>query len=202
MSKLCKNCKDNCCIHENGGTFITLHESLRIAKALKISVDDVCEFIQDKDLKTENDYLHYYNMFITIQNKIIPLSYKKYTLVLKHNGKKCKFLGEKGCTISKLRPAYCHIYPFWFKEDKNGISIYPMKYNSKEEETCLIYKKYFNNKNYTNIISEINETPKSLLKIISKFIEEVKIFQTYAPELYKGIPPSVVCKEYKIEKSL
>jgi Fe-S-cluster containining protein len=106
MNKFCKNCKDCCCSHDNGGTFTTLHEALRIAKAQNIPVDEICEFVADNDLKSDDDYLNYYNLFVKVDDKILPLAYKRHLLILKKKGRDCIFLNGKGCTIPNLRPAY------------------------------------------------------------------------------------------------
>ena len=75
MPSLCKYCKNSCCMHENGGTFVTLNEALRISESTGLELEKVCEFIEDKDLKDENSYLKYYNMFIEIDSQILPLSF-------------------------------------------------------------------------------------------------------------------------------
>ena len=203
-SHYCANCKNNCCVHENGGTFVTIKEAERIAEAMGMPIDDVCTFAEDNGLKDDSDHLNYFNLQVSYNGKILPLAYKKHVLILKKKQGRweCPFLGENGCRIPELRPTYCHIFPFWFKVVKGSISIFPMNAPTKSMENCMIRKAHFNDRTHERILGEIGETKPGLLKMLHAYLEEIRQYQNYAPLLYKGILPSEAAMLLRREKPL
>ncbi|MFH0798346.1 MAG: YkgJ family cysteine cluster protein [Candidatus Woesearchaeota archaeon] len=200
----CANCKSNCCVHEYGGTFVTIQEAERIATALGMQIDDVCAFVEDNGLKDEKDYNNFFNLRVEFNGKILPLVYKKHILILKKKQKKwaCPFLNEKGCRIPDIRPAYCHVFPFWFKVVNDKVVLFPMNAPTKDMETCLVRKAHFNDRTHELMLKDIGETKPGLLKILQRYVEEIKQYQDYAPLLYGGMLPSEAAERLRREKHL
>lgn len=203
-SNHCMGCKNNCCVHEHGGTFVTLQEAERIADALNAPVDDVCTFAEDKGLQQDDDYLDYFNLMVRCNGKVLPLAYKRHILMLKKKPGRweCPFLTERGCSIPELRPAYCHVFPFWFKAVNDSIVLFPMNAPTKSMETCMIRKACFNDRTHNRMIQEMGETKEGLLKMLANYVEEIKQYQEYAPQLYNGMLPSEVIMHFRRGKHL
>ncbi len=188
----CANCKNNCCVHEHGGTFVTIQEADRIAAALNVPIDDVCAFAEDKGLMDDEDHNNFFNLAVNVNGKTFPLVYKRHVLMLKKKPGRweCPFLGEKGCTIPGVRPAYCHVFPFWFKVVNDNIVLFPMNAPTRAIETCLVRKAHFNDRTNDMMLKEIGETKPELIKMLQNYVEEIRQYQDYAPLLYGGMPPS------------
>lgn len=91
-SKVCEECKGNCCIGESGYIWVTSKESLEMANFLKIKHDEF-----------EKNYLEKIGYKKSIKEK----PYK--------DGFACVFFDEKKlqCGIYDVRPMQCRTFPFW-----------------------------------------------------------------------------------------
>lgn len=200
----CANCESNCCVHEHGGTFVTIQEAERIAEALGMPIDDVCAFVEDKGLKDDEDHNNFFNLIVGYNGGVLPLVYRRHILILKKKAGswECPFLGEKGCRIPGLRPAYCHVFPFWFKVVQDKIVLFPMKAPRRDMETCMVRKAHFNDRTHDMMLKDIGETKPGLLKMLRNYVEEIRQYQDYAPLLYRGMLPSEVAMRLRREKPL
>ncbi|MFH1637797.1 MAG: hypothetical protein ABIB71_05215 [Candidatus Woesearchaeota archaeon] len=170
----------SCCSHENGGTFVTIEEALRIANLIGKNPDEVAVFAKDEDLKEEKDYLNYSNLYFREDRKVVPLAHKSCLLVLKRHGKDCIFLSKEGCILPReLKPSYCRLFPFWFRIKDGEVKIFRME----GDHVCLIGEKL---KDDSKILKAIGESPASLKEAAKRLASEVKREAKALERLYQG----------------
>ncbi|MDD2678309.1 MAG: YkgJ family cysteine cluster protein [Candidatus Nanoarchaeia archaeon] len=160
------------------GFLITLSDVNRIIKNTEFDADYFTKIIKvdDEDLKGDSE------------NYFKDLGFNNNFLYL-YGKKKCPFKRKDGCIIYEHRPMMCRLFPFWFKKNKNGgFEIIVEWGSSAKDEECLICKKHFGSKDIDFLLSLINETRESMMKIIAEFNEEIKLHKKLKYEIQeKGL---------------
>ncbi len=95
----CANCEGDCCRGESGYIWVNPKEMERIARFLKISIE---EFKQE--------YLK-------------KVGYRYSIKEIQKNGEFFCLFFDQGCEIYEVRPSQCRSYPFWdhFKTNKEEV---------------------------------------------------------------------------------
>ncbi len=196
----CASKGKSCCSHDTGGTFITIEEVARIAKLVGKSPEDVAMFVRDDDLKSEDDYLRYENLFFWEDGKVVPLVYRNHLLAVRRHGKDCMFLCREGCKLpQELKPGYCRLFPFWFRIENKEVKLFRMG----GEDVCVLGEKLGDD---MSVLEAINETEEALKRVARRLASEIKAYLGTAPELYRGRPVEEVLssekrKVYKLQKT-
>lgn len=191
MQNTCQKCAaegGGCCTGEGSGIFVTLHDVLRINKALGIPLDDVACFekVSEKHLQgiRETDTFFY--------------KYVKggRVLQLQRNNGTCKFLKDvEGCTIFNHRPIICRLFPFSFVVDSNGVRIViPKEAKQKCEECSILYDNYYRSKGAT--YKAMNTSKEKLMVIVQQHLQDLKEYAKYLPDLEAGLSLSEIAEKY------
>ncbi|PIR05663.1 hypothetical protein COV56_01635 [Candidatus Kuenenbacteria bacterium CG11_big_fil_rev_8_21_14_0_20_37_9] len=176
MSNFCSECakrKEDCC-RSDYIKFITLKDAVRIAKSLNAPIKKIIIYgkLSAKDKKTKlyiKKIHNYYYDLASRDEKILQLKRKK-------DGS-CFFLSKMGhCTIYKVRPLICQVFPFWYAAngeiiiDHNGMDCDIVKnkttYNQK-------IKRFYE----VEIFKNFSQNKLGLKKLLIKLKKEIAIYQ-------------------------
>lgn len=114
LEEYCRSCNSNCC--KEWTIFITIDDAIRIQNFTMKNVDEFASFseVPEWELKKYKNkgYNHIYSFLVN--DKILQL---------KKNKNDCIFLANGLCSIYRVRPMICRLYPFWFEKVNNSIKI-------------------------------------------------------------------------------
>ncbi|MHA1309688.1 MAG: YkgJ family cysteine cluster protein [Candidatus Helarchaeota archaeon] len=158
----CVKC-GNCCRNKNLIVTITHYDLLKIYYTLKLnSIDDLLDIvafyeidINDKELLKRLIYPEF-----IINNKYCILGLNK------NNDGSCIYLKDNKCTIYKIRPKICRIFPFNFIEKSNNLQ---PQINPLAVDICEGLNKgtVVNFSLFKEIYIKINDEMKEYKKLIS-----------------------------------
>lgn len=173
----CEDCCTSPFTETDPGFWLTFSDIARIVKKTGLDPSKFCRLTElEDDEDDDDDGDEIYGDLVYLGEKVI---------LMNPNGKKCFFLGEKGCKIFDSRPKMCQVYPFWFKEEEGKIKVVVQHEDSKEEDDCYLTKSNYKNYDLKFLLEKMNEDVDGFLSMIKEYIDEMIVHSKHKKQLLK-----------------
>jgi Fe-S-cluster containining protein len=167
----------NCCVEPfmdgSNGFGLTITDVARVAEHTGLEPEEFCSLNAVNKEEYEDDPSTYFQ----------PLVFDGKWLGMNGSGK-CRFLGERGCTIFEARPRICRIYPFWFDWDeaKKGRIKIVLEEHDDDKSLCALEHRGLP---HGKMLESLNDSEENLADNIRVFMKEIELHRKWKDVMLK-----------------